>query len=541
MWWWLACAQPTETTPVDPDAVLVPLDGPRLLRRMSLDLRGTLPSVAELDAAEIADEEGLDALRDALLEDPAFEERVVLKLAERWHTRVDEFLLSNAEYLSEGVGAPEQIYAWERAVGEEPLRLMAWVAANDRPWTEIVTADYTVANETLAAAWPIDYPEDGEGWEVSTYTDGRPAAGVLATNGLWWRYYSTVSNYNRGRAAAISRLLLCEDYLARPVTFDSQVALVDEAGVESALRSNPYCLGCHSSLDPLASALFGFWVANEYSAIEMDTYHRERELLGQYLLGTEASFFGTPVAGLAQLGEQIAQDPRFSRCAAETFAEVLWGRAVTQDDFDRVELLRDAFLAGDGSIKPLLRAVVDTPVYRAGALEDAATDAQRAGENTTRLIDAILFRSVMADLSGFSWQYEGFDQLDNDTYGYRLLGGGVDGSYVTGTQRLPSITWLLTNQLVAEGAASQLVEGLDTPEAEGRIFTAVSSANTPDDAAFQAELAQLHWRLFAVRADDGWLAEMSAIWREVEATDGPDAAWTVALAAMLQDPLFVTY
>ena len=43
------------------------------------------------------------------------------------------------------------------------------------------------------------------GWQVSRYTDGRPAAGVLSTNGLWWRYYSTVSNLNRSRAAAISR------------------------------------------------------------------------------------------------------------------------------------------------------------------------------------------------------------------------------------------------------------------------------------------------------------------------------------------------
>ena len=51
------------------------------------------------------------------------------------------------------------------------------------------------------------------------YTDGRPAAGVLATNGLWWRYTTTDSNMNRTRAAAISRLLLCEDFMARPVSF----------------------------------------------------------------------------------------------------------------------------------------------------------------------------------------------------------------------------------------------------------------------------------------------------------------------------------
>ena len=41
------------------------------------------------------------------------------------------------------------------------------------------------------------------------------------TNGVWWRYYTTPNNFGRTRAAAISRLLLCEDYLLRPISFES--------------------------------------------------------------------------------------------------------------------------------------------------------------------------------------------------------------------------------------------------------------------------------------------------------------------------------
>ena len=50
---------------------------------------------------------------------------------------------------------------------------------------------------------------------MARYQDGRPAAGVLATNGLWWRYRSTASNANRKRANQASRILLCQDYLVR--------------------------------------------------------------------------------------------------------------------------------------------------------------------------------------------------------------------------------------------------------------------------------------------------------------------------------------
>ena len=158
----------------------VALDAPRLLRRMSLDLRGVLPEAAELDAVE-ADPEALDALRDAWLEDPLLEERLVYLLAERWHTRVDDFDIEPYDY---GLG-DDDAYAYHRAIGEEPLRLMARVVVEDRSWTEVVTAETTVANELLGAMWPLDYPAGGEGWQEVPYTDGRPAAGVLGTNGLW--------------------------------------------------------------------------------------------------------------------------------------------------------------------------------------------------------------------------------------------------------------------------------------------------------------------------------------------------------------------
>lgn len=92
IWIWLACTAP-QPLPVDsaPVAQTPPLlEAPRLLRRVSLDLRGVLPPEHELDAVEEDPSLVLD-YSVQYMADPLFEERLVQLFAERWWTRVDTF------------------------------------------------------------------------------------------------------------------------------------------------------------------------------------------------------------------------------------------------------------------------------------------------------------------------------------------------------------------------------------------------------------------------------------------------------------------
>jgi hypothetical protein len=195
---------------------------------------------------------------------------------------------------------------------------MARVAAEDRPWTEIVTADWTMVNDTLAGIVAVELldPSDTAEWRKARYTDGRPAGGVVMTSGLWLRYHTTLINYNRGRAAALSRYLLCVDYGTRPVPFTEFPGSSAEEQ-ESAILTEEGCIACHASLDPLAGTLFGFWPFEDKDGVELVTYHPERERYGEIATGVSPAYFGTPVQSPAQLGPLIASDPRFARCAAE--------------------------------------------------------------------------------------------------------------------------------------------------------------------------------------------------------------------------------
>jgi hypothetical protein len=159
-------------------------------------------------------------------------------------------------------------------------------------------------------------------------------------------------------------------------------------------------------------------------------------------------------------------------------------------------------------------------------------------ENTTRLIDATLLASTLEDLTGFRWTWQGFEVLDNDTYGFRILGGGVDGAQVTRPQRTPSLTWNLTVQRAAEGAGAVASNSLGIP---GSFLEGAHLGDRPGGAAFDAEVAALHWRLYAERPDAAWISAIGALFTAVAAREGEQQAWVAVVSAMIRDPLFVSY
>jgi hypothetical protein len=525
----LAC----NDAPTDPgDAALPTMSDAQLLTRASLDLRGVRPTSQELDLVE-ADASELDGLLDTFLNDERFERRVLELYSDVYLTRADGF----EQYASQ-FGLDDQA-AFERAVGEEPLRIIARVAAEDLPWTEIVTADWTMANEVTAAMWPLDYPAGGSGWQVAHYTDDRPAAGVLSATGMWWRYSSTDSNANRKRANAASRILLCNDYLVRPIDFDRDVDLLDEDAVADAIANNPACASCHDSLDPLAGYFFGFWSYLPGSSAEAGRYHPEREHLWQDYTGVAPAYYGEPGDNLGDLGRQIAADPRFGTCAVEQVFEALLRRDATIEDTEALNEHREAFIAGGLRMRPLIRSVLDDSHYRAGATETT-------GAVPTKLVGPDLLASQVEELTGFRWEYAGYDMLGTDLYGLRTLAGGADGRTVSASATVPNATLLLVQERLAEAAADHVVrDDLSVGIANAHLFTVVTpDASLDDRNAVTAQIQALHRSVFGRRVDaDGEevAANLGLLDDLVSVGADPQAAWTGLVAALLRDPDFLLY
>ena len=251
--------------------------------------------------------------RWTLVEQSEFGHQYAGLMAGVWKTEVVEFDHTDHEY---AFADSQAVLGLLTALGQEPLQVIAEIANTDAPYSEIVTGDWTMANSDLAAWSPVDYDwaVDPSVWQKVHYIDDRPSAGVLVSNGLWWRYNSTLSNAQRGRANIISKFLLCNDFLDRRIEVDRELNLLDEEGVQEALVSSPTCVSCHVDLDPLASNFWGLYRHFRFSLEEQFSYHPERELHWMEFTGVPPSYFGSPVTSLGDLGDSISHDPSLYTC-----------------------------------------------------------------------------------------------------------------------------------------------------------------------------------------------------------------------------------
>ena len=528
-----APAARTEPLPV------LALEDALLMRRLSLDLRGRLLSPDELAEVE-AGTLNVENATERFLADESFEGRFADLVAEQWLTRVDGFNVGAVDFQLDA--SLERAFVED--VGNEAPVFLAAVAAEDLPWTDAVLADWTMTTDLLSQIWPVEAiagrDSSVEGWQRARYTDGRPRGGVVMTNGLWWRYWSAPNNYNRTRAAAIGRLLLCDDWLTRPIHPDPSQSLA-ASSLESAVSTQTSCVGCHDTLDPVAATLFGFWWFDLYDPLEMRSYHAEREHLSERYFHAEQAWFGKAMEGPADLGPRIAGDPRFMRCTVQRMARALWRRDIGDADFTTVTQLDAEFAAGGYRMRALLTSLTASPEYRAGSWpEGADTTADVA---TRRVMQPSQLATAVEQLTGYVWTQEGYHQLANDELGFRSLAGGVDGAAVTLPDERPSVTRSLVIQRMAQAAAYRVASAeFALPVSQRSLFIHVEDQAPAGSESWVRQVESLHLRAWGTSGTEADLAEEVAL-TEAAASLGANEPerWATVLEVILRDPRFWTY
>ena len=186
-------------------------------------------------------------------------------------------------------GYSDEYYEWFHEVRfgarRAPLELIAHVAENDLPYTEILTADYIMANAATAGAYsaPVAFDDPDDPFEfqptrIRGYRHGGialdeyPHAGILNTTSYLRRYPTTPTNRNRARARWTYQHFLGVDIQNSAPTVTDADALLD---TRNPTMHNPACTICHIPLDPAAGAFqnyteTGFYRATTYGKHTLD-------------------------------------------------------------------------------------------------------------------------------------------------------------------------------------------------------------------------------------------------------------------------------
>lgn len=181
---------------------------------------------------------------------------------------------------------------------------------------------------------------------VYTGADGNAVdhGGVLSSFG-WLRRYEK----NRSRANQLYQRLLCRQFSSElPRVFPQD---------PGNLRTTPGCMGCHSTLDPLAD-FFKFWgegggLYTDHGALEASSF---------------AGKSGSTVADLANI---IRGDNAFSTCAVEKAWTWLMGREFYHDEADLRQAFTSYFVTTNFNFKELVYAISTHPAFVQGTRGDA--------------------------------------------------------------------------------------------------------------------------------------------------------------------------
>jgi hypothetical protein len=547
------------------------LDADSTYRKATLQLAGRLPTTAERDRLRDEGEAALPALLDALMREEAFIDRVVElyndKLLTDFYLRYvgaaigllgDNDYPNAAEYYDM---QPDDVRERaNRGVAREPLWIIGHVVRNDRPFSEILTADYTVVSAGSAMVYGVETTfssnSDRELQETQVQIQ-RPAgfvpvphAGLLSTPAFLNRFPTSPTNRGRHRARKIYEFFLATDILksgARPL--DPLAA----TSFNNPTRDDPQCNGCHRQLDPIAGG-FLKWNERDQERYEPDQqWHTEMVApgFGQEVMDTDE--YGD---ALQWLGARIVADPRFVLSTVYTAYEALTGheplsypRADEPGDglldegastaaFDAklsaweaqdatFRAVGQRFVDENMNFKTVVRELVLSPYFRAHNTAAAPNEA-RAGEliamGTGRLLSPERLSLKIAAVTGVPWA-RGKGERPFLLTDYKILYGGIDSDTVV--DRLSQPNGIMANvalRMANEVSCRATAWDFTLPDAERVLFPGVTLLDVPEsetgaEVPAQVErikktIAHLYAQLLDETPDDAELTRVYGLFYE---------------------------
>lgn len=561
----VVCEATDGASVLDKVTVLGPIE---TLRKAKLQLVGELPTPDEIALVEADGEAALDPLLEEFMTREVFFD--VLK---RWYNDLlltDKYLGGNraTDLLNEDfypgryyyMALPEDTEEGQLArrygnnsVAREPLELIAHVVRNDRPFSEVLTADYILVNPFSAPIYGVDVafddPTDPTEWREGRIS-GYPHAGLLTSPMFLNRYPTTATNRNRHRSRTVFKLFLATDILKKAERPVDPTQIRDH----NPTMNNNQCTVCHAALDPVAGAFQNFDTRASYR-----TSGEGREPAEGWYADMRPAGFGEETvppdgwsSALAWLAERVVADERFALSAVYAVYTGMIGRPPLDNPTDQsdprfanrlafynleqafLRRVTDVFVEQGYALKAIIPEIVRSPFYRAvssnGLTEDEEVTLEPLG--TVRLLTPEELDARLQATVGQPWKRRGPDNnllLHPNEYLYFY--GGIDSDDVT--RRITEPNGVMANiQLRMASEVGCLVTPRDftRPAGDRILFPFVEPTYAPEDEngfpiprvqeEIRRNIRHLHDRLLGEKLAPGSAEEEATfalfldVWRE---------------------------
>ncbi len=329
-----------------------------LASRLSFFIWGSPPDQQLIDLADdekLSDEDELERQAERMLND-ANAEALASRFAAQW-LRLQDLEKIRPDALS----YPYYDETLADAMHRETELLFDYIRKEDRPITDLLTADYTFVNERLARHYGIPGVLGTEFRKVE-YPDDR-RRGILGHGSIL-----TLTSH-AGRTSPVLRGKWVMEVLLGsppppPPPNVPELEETEDAGDGRFLsvreqmemhRANPACSSCHNVIDPIGLAFENF---------DVDGSWRNRDR-GNPIDPASELYDGTPINSVGDLRAAIMQRPEvFYRIFTENMMAYALGRRVEHYDQPAIrEIVRQA-AKEDYRLSAFVRGVVTTPAFR---------------------------------------------------------------------------------------------------------------------------------------------------------------------------------
>jgi hypothetical protein len=565
-------SRPPEHPPADPNAPsffdgIVMLDDSRLLRRLTLSLAGRLPTPAEQESLATEGLSGLSAILDGVMREDAFYDRlregfndIFLTIGyidgaesalsydhfsetRHWTQKHD---LSHIEDEKARTQARYKLADdYRAALFGEPMKLIEHIVKNDKPFTEIVTADYIMVTPYTARGYGIyeelkpqfKNPDDpfeyvpvklkalvgrNRNEDQESATGFYPHAGLLSTFQYLRRYPTTETNRNRLRARMYYQHFLGVDALELAARVADAAAVTAKYEIPTMQASE--CVVCHKVIDPVAGLFQDYYKFEGVYGRRKEGWYKDMFAAG---LEGEDLPAGERWRALQWLGERTAADPRFATTMVEHVYYILTGRKVLLppkelDDplfaakrraYDRqrceVETIAARFAADNFNLKSAFKGWAVSDFYRADGIATTVENPERQAElddiGLVRLLAPEQIERKVAAVFGKPW-----GKL-NDSL--EMLYGGIDSQEVTERATDPSgAMGAIQRTLSNDVACFHTIRDFAKEPSQRRLFPEIEPTVLPGqspegDAAIRQAIVHLH-ALILGRSDAADSAEV---------------------------------